>query len=74
MDLKAYIRSQLGLATELAAKLGVPPSYVSQMASGHRAVSPIRAVAIEKATKGAVTRKDLRSDWASIWPELKAKR
>jgi DNA-binding transcriptional regulator YdaS (Cro superfamily) len=28
-------------------------------------------VAVEKATKGKVTRKDLRpDDWKSIWPEL----
>jgi len=30
-----------------------------------------RCVAIERATKGAVTRRDLRpNDWLQIWPEL----
>lgn len=33
--------------------------------------SPVNCVAIEQATQGRVTRKDLRPhDWASIWPEL----
>lgn len=27
-------------------------------------------VAIEQATKGAITRRDLRADWRHIWPEL----
>ena len=38
-----------------------------------RIPSPLNCVAIEKATQGQVTRKDLRpQDWASIWPELAA--
>jgi len=33
--------------------------------------SPIYAAAIERATNGQVTRRDLRPhDWRSIWPEL----
>ncbi|RYH61838.1 MAG: hypothetical protein EON54_09850 [Alcaligenaceae bacterium] len=36
-----------------------------------RIPSPVNCVAIEHATEGRVTRKDLRPhDWASIWPEL----
>jgi DNA-binding transcriptional regulator YdaS (Cro superfamily) len=36
-----------------------------------RIPSPGNCVAIEQATEGRVTRKDLRPhDWASIWPEL----
>lgn len=36
-----------------------------------RIPSPVNCVAIEQATGGQVTRKDLRPhDWASIWPEL----
>jgi DNA-binding transcriptional regulator YdaS (Cro superfamily) len=36
-----------------------------------RIPSPVNCVAIEHATNGQVTRKDLRPhDWASIWPEL----
>lgn len=38
-----------------------------------RIPSPVNCVAIEHATEGKVTRKDLRPhDWASIWPELAA--
>ncbi len=33
--------------------------------------SPGLCVRIEKESKRVVTRKDLRSDWAEIWPELK---
>lgn len=71
MNLKSYISSGYGKAKELAAEIGVNPSFLSQMAGGDRAVSPEYAVAIERATKGAVKRKDLRpDDWERIWPEL----
>ncbi|AVS86317.1 hypothetical protein C8246_17120 [Paracidovorax avenae] len=40
-----------------------------------RIPSPLNCVAIEQATGGQVTRKDLRPhDWAAIWPELGAAR
>ena len=75
MDIKTYIQENPGAATKLAAFLGIPLTYLSQMASGGRAVSPVRAVAIEKATNGVVTRQDLRpNDWDAIWPELSKKR
>ncbi len=36
-----------------------------------RPVAADRCVAIERATDGAVTRRDLRpDDWQDIWPEL----
>jgi DNA-binding transcriptional regulator YdaS (Cro superfamily) len=74
MDLKSYISDlERGGAAELAEALGVSPSYLSQMAAGTTAISPARAVLIEQATAGAVTRKDLRpDDWKQIWPELAA--
>ena len=71
MDLKSYIESGRGNAVTLAAALGIPASYLSQMASGNRSVSPERAALIERLTEGAVTRKDTRpNDWSRIWPEL----
>jgi DNA-binding transcriptional regulator YdaS (Cro superfamily) len=72
MDLKTYITSgERGIAKSLAATLGVSPSYLSQMASGHAPISPERAVQIEEATQKAVSRKDLYPDnWERIWPEL----
>lgn len=60
-----------GGVVRLAKEIGVSKSYLSQMASGAAPISPARAVAIERATNGMVTRRDLRPhDWASIWPEL----
>jgi DNA-binding transcriptional regulator YdaS (Cro superfamily) len=71
MNLKTYISVGYGKAMELASELGIHPSYLSQMINGDRAISPERCVAIEKATNGAVTRKDLRpNDFWKIWPDL----
>jgi DNA-binding transcriptional regulator YdaS (Cro superfamily) len=44
------------------------------MAAGDAAISPARCVLIEKFTEGAVTRRDLRTDWMDIWPEIKPER
>lgn len=71
MDLKTYLATAPGGGVQLAEQLGVAPAYLSQMVNGHRAISPERCVAIEKATDGKVTRRDLRpDDWRAIWPEL----
>lgn len=72
MDLKKYIDSlERGEAKKLASALKVSSSYLSQMASGRCSISPLRCVEIEKATKGKVSRKDLRpKDYLKIWPEL----
>lgn len=44
---------------------------ISQWASGPRVPPLERCVPIERATEGAVTRRDLRpDDWREIWPEL----
>lgn len=72
MNLKDYLsNTERGGATSLARALGVSISYLSQMAAGTSSISPARCVAIEQATAGAVTRKDLRpDDWHLIWPEI----
>lgn len=71
MNLKSYISIRHGKAKVLAYEIGVSPSFLSQMAAGDRSVSPEYAVAIEQATNGAVTRKDLRpNDFWKIWPDL----
>ena len=63
----------VGGKAALARMVGVKPPTVQQWASGTRPVAIERCVAIELATKGAVTRKDLRpNDWHLIWPELAA--
>jgi DNA-binding transcriptional regulator YdaS (Cro superfamily) len=71
MHLKAYIQSERGKATALADDLGIALSYLSQMASGERAVTPERAAAIRRATNGSVEVWDTRPlDWHLIWPML----
>lgn len=63
----------VGGKSSLARAIGVSPQMVSQWA---RAVKPkpipvTRCIAIEQATGGEVTRKDLRpDDWHLIWPEF----
>lgn len=71
MELKEYTaKLPRGGCGELAKKLGISKSYFSQMVTGKTAISPANAVAIEVATAGAVTRKDIYpSNWRQIWPE-----
>jgi DNA-binding transcriptional regulator YdaS (Cro superfamily) len=68
MDLKTYLKTRS--QTELAKKLGVTQGAIWQWANGHCAVAIERCVAVERATDGLVTRKDLRADWPDIWPEV----
>lgn len=71
MDLKTYIQAARGNATALAAALDIPASYLSQMASGERAITEKRAALIEAHTSGQVKRWETRpDDWHVIWPEL----
>lgn len=71
MNLQSYIDEDRGNATKLAAALEIPLSYLSQMATGDRSVSPEKALSIERATDGKVTRQELRpADFWKIWPDL----
>lgn len=71
MKLSLYLSADRGRTSSLASAIGMSAAFVSQMASGVRTVSPATAVLIERATEGAVTRRDLRPhDWRAIWPEL----
>ena len=55
----------------LARHLGVPPSFVTKMATGEKAVPVRHGAQIEQFTGGAVTRQDLFPyEWQRIWPEL----
>jgi DNA-binding transcriptional regulator YdaS (Cro superfamily) len=55
----------------LASALGVSKGAVNQWKDQGRCVPLEHCVAIERATGGAVTRRDLRpDDWHRIWPEL----
>ena len=75
MNLHEYLSTPGCLSvTELARAIGAPdPAQVRQWRHGYAGRKPEAAycVAIEQATKGAVTRQDLRpEDWRRIWPEL----
>lgn len=70
MKLKTYLKTTSQAA--FAASVGVSNGLVYQWANNIRPVSVLRCFAIEKATEGKVTRKDLRpDDWHLIWPELR---
>lgn len=68
MTLKTYTSNKRGLATELAKKLGIPTTLISQWANGVRQVPAERCLEIEKATLGAVRCEDLRPDidWSCL--------
>lgn len=58
-----------GGLTKLAAAIGQSSQTVSNWRD--RGVPVVHCAAIEQATNGAVTRRDLRpDDWHRIWPEL----
>ena len=70
MKLSDYLAAH-GEKAKLAVAIGAQPQLVWQWSSGVRPVPIERCVAIERATSGAVTRRDLRpTDWQDIWPEL----
>ena len=61
----------LGGQSALAKVCGVTPQAVSQWINGARSVPSRRCVLIERATGGAVSRRDLRpTDWNDFWPEM----
>jgi DNA-binding transcriptional regulator YdaS (Cro superfamily) len=72
MNLKEYIqKSDRGASANLAEKLKISPSYLSQLASGKAPISTERAVEIELLTDGVVTREEMFPDsYLAKWPEL----
>lgn len=61
----------VGSQAEMARILEVTPAMINQLMKGARPVPVEHCYAIEVASKGAVTRRDLRpDDWQKIWPEL----
>ena len=70
MDLDSYLKKE-GTAVDLANKISVTPGFICQLRRSLRPAPVGRCYAIEQATNGMVTRKDLRpDDWHLIWPEL----
>ncbi|HCP78966.1 MAG: hypothetical protein CML16_03145 [Pusillimonas sp.] len=63
--------TKLGSASALARAIGVTPQAVCFWRDGLRKIPAEQCTAIERATDGAVTRRDLRpDDWQEIWPEI----
>lgn len=77
MELATYFAEARGAQAKLARALGVPQSLPSAWAASdadkRRPVPVQHCLAIERATNGVVTRRDLRpDDWMLIWPEFGA--
>lgn len=79
MNLNEYLSSEGALSvSQLRERIGVKSdAQIRQWQHGYadRRPSPEYCVAIEVATGGKVTRRDLRpDDWMRIWPELDRRR
>lgn len=71
MKLQIWASKERGRGLLLAEALGVRPPSVSDWITGKKRVPVERCTAIERATGGEVTRRDLRpDDYLEIWPEL----
>lgn len=74
-QLNDWLAAERGRSLRLALHLGLPASFISNMASGKKPIPIQHMPAIERFTAGAVTRQQMRpDDWADIWPELAARR
>ena len=70
MRLNEFLRKR-GDNVNLARRITAHVQDISDWKQGLRPVPVRHCVAIERATGGQVTRKDLRPhDWQDIWPEL----
>ena len=70
MDLKSWLAEKHGRAISLSRFIDVPPSFVSKMASGEKAIPAEHCRAIVDFTEGQVTVQEMRADWYKYWPEL----
>ncbi|CUJ79208.1 Uncharacterized protein conserved in bacteria%2C prophage-related [Achromobacter sp. 2789STDY5608633] len=71
MKLSTYLSQKRGRQVALAKAIGAHVPDVSRWASGKRPIPLEYGAAIEKATGGAVTRKDeWPEEYATYWPEL----
>jgi DNA-binding transcriptional regulator YdaS (Cro superfamily) len=74
MDLKTYLQSLPAAdRAPFAERCGTKLGHLVNVSYGYREASPKLCVALERESRGAVTRRDLRpDDWRGIWPELQA--
>lgn len=72
MDLKTYLGSlKPDERDPFAVSCGTTPGHMRNVMYRQKSCAPDLAVCIERESKGAVTRRDLRpDDWHRIWPEL----
>lgn len=70
MKLKDYLLSKNISQGKFSKIVGIPQPTICHWANNLRPVPAHQCIKIEAATEGQVGRKDLRSDWFSIWPEL----
>ena len=72
MDLKSFMAG-LGAdqRSELARACDTTPGHLQNVMYGYRTCAADLAVKLERETRKAVTRQELRpNDWHEIWPEL----
>lgn len=76
MTLSEYLQnSPRGTLGKIAKLINSHAPDISRWASGDRPVPPHKALAIEMATEGEVSRKELLpNDWQCFWPDLSKER
>lgn len=71
MNLSQYLSQERGRQAALARAIGAHAPDVSRWAEGSRPIPVVHGAAIEAATDGMVTRKEMfPEEWHRIWPEL----
>jgi len=74
MDIKTYLSQERGRQASLAKAIGAHAPDISRWADGTRPIPFVHGAAIEAATGGMVTRKEMfPDDWQRYWPELAEK-
>jgi len=70
MSPQEFVAEKACTWTDVARAVGLSPSFVSQIITGRRQWPVPASVKFEKFSGGLVSRKELRDDWADIWPDL----
>jgi DNA-binding transcriptional regulator YdaS (Cro superfamily) len=72
MDLRSFLRAlPLSERAALAAQANTTLAVINNFTYGWRSPSPLTAALLERATGGAVTRREMfPQTWHLIWPEL----
>jgi DNA-binding transcriptional regulator YdaS (Cro superfamily) len=71
MNLSTYLSQERGRQAALARAIGAHAPDVSRWAKGTKSLPMRHAAAIEVATGGLVTRKEMfPNEWQRNWPEL----